>query len=109
MLAESTRGRRKRQLRRGPLCHLPPGPALPPGSRGDNGGTNRNELWAAFAKRGMGFSATAPPSSTTAGVHEAFDPPNDLQVAPLTGFVSSGPVGGPFGITSLTYSLTNAG
>jgi hypothetical protein len=28
----------------------------------NNGGANRNELWAAFAKRGMGASATAPSS-----------------------------------------------
>ena len=33
----------------------------------DTGGANRNELWAAFAKRGMGFSATSPASSTTTG------------------------------------------
>ena len=29
----------------------------------DNGGANRAELWAAFAKRGMGVSATSPASS----------------------------------------------
>src|SRR5262249_19827839 len=39
----------------------------------DTGGANRNELWAAFAKRGMGFSATSPASTTSSGVHEAFD------------------------------------
>src|SRR5262249_23053663 len=31
----------------------------------DNGGANLNDLWAAFAKRGMGFSATNPAASTT--------------------------------------------
>jgi uncharacterized repeat protein (TIGR01451 family) len=41
----------------------------------DTGGANRNELWAAFAKRGMGFSATSPSSSTTTGLHEAYDIP----------------------------------
>src|SRR5207249_7468790 len=46
----------------------------------DNGGANRNELWAAFAKRGMGFSATSPGSSTTTGVQEAFDLPDDLRI-----------------------------
>jgi hypothetical protein len=41
----------------------------------DNGGANVGELWAAFAKRGMGFTATSPVSSTTVGLHEAFDVP----------------------------------
>src|SRR6185436_18398735 len=41
----------------------------------NNGGANAGELWAGFAKRGMGFSATSPDSSTTAGVVEAFDSP----------------------------------
>jgi uncharacterized repeat protein (TIGR01451 family) len=41
----------------------------------NNGGANFNELWAAFAKRGMGGSATSPASTTTQGVEEAFDLP----------------------------------
>jgi hypothetical protein len=41
----------------------------------DNGGADLAELWAAFAKRGMGYSATSPSSSTTTGLHEAFDTP----------------------------------
>src|SRR3989442_485940 len=41
----------------------------------NNNGANYNELWAAFARRGMGGSASSPPSSTTAGVVEAFDVP----------------------------------
>jgi uncharacterized repeat protein (TIGR01451 family) len=41
----------------------------------DNNGANLAEIWQAFAKRGMGFSATSPDGSTTAGVHEAFDVP----------------------------------
>src|SRR5439155_13856323 len=44
------------------------------------GGDNRNELWLAFAKRGMGFSAVAPPASTTVGVMEAFDLPPDVVI-----------------------------
>jgi hypothetical protein len=44
----------------------------------DTIGDNYPELWQAFAKRGMGFSATSPTSDTTAGVHEAFDLPTDL-------------------------------
>ncbi|MBI5383603.1 MAG: M36 family metallopeptidase [Verrucomicrobia bacterium] len=75
----------------------------------NTGGANRSELWAAFAKRGMGFSATSPASVTTWGVQEAFDLPDDLRLDPLSGFVSSGPVGGPFGVTSQVFALTNAG
>jgi hypothetical protein len=41
----------------------------------DNGGANLGLLWNGFAKRGMGSSATSPPSSTTSGIHEAFDVP----------------------------------
>jgi len=75
----------------------------------DTGSANRNELWAAFAKRGMGFSATSPASSTTTGIHEAFDVPDDLRISPAAGFISSGPVGGPFTPTSQSLTLTNAG
>jgi hypothetical protein len=32
-------------------------------------------MWTAFAKRGLGFGATSPASTTTTGVHEAFDQP----------------------------------
>ena len=41
----------------------------------DNAGANTLAIWSAFAKRGMGFSARSPASSTTAGVFEAFDLP----------------------------------
>jgi len=41
----------------------------------DTGGANQYELWSAFAKRGMGFSATSPVSSTATGVVEAFNVP----------------------------------
>jgi uncharacterized repeat protein (TIGR01451 family) len=73
------------------------------------GGANRNELWAAFAKRGMGASATSPSSSTTAGVHESFDLPDDLSITPGTGFTSRGPVGGPFTPNAAAFTLTNTG
>jgi hypothetical protein len=75
----------------------------------DNTGTNLRELWAAFAKRGMGFSAASPASSTTTGIQESFDLPDDLRISPRIGFVSSGPLGGPFNVTSQMYFLTNAG
>jgi uncharacterized repeat protein (TIGR01451 family) len=41
----------------------------------NNGYANFDEIWRAFAKRGMGGSAWSPPSSTTRGVVEAFDMP----------------------------------
>ncbi len=61
----------------------------------DTGGDNFVEIWSAFAKRGMGFSAIAPPSDTTIGVTEAFDlPPNatpdgilEVNVTPASGSV----------------------
>ena len=74
----------------------------------DNGGANRTELWAAFAKRGMGFSATSPASSTTTGVHEAFDVPDALVVLPAT-LSASGPPGGPFTPNPAFFVLTNTG
>jgi len=40
-----------------------------------SGGANHPEIWAAFAKRGMGGSATSPSSDTCIGVFEAFDLP----------------------------------
>ncbi|MFT5287612.1 MAG: hypothetical protein ACI8TQ_003800 [Planctomycetota bacterium] len=40
-----------------------------------NGGSNLAELWAGFAKRGMGDSATSPAGTTAIGIVEAFDIP----------------------------------
>jgi hypothetical protein len=74
----------------------------------DTGGANQTEHWAAFAKRGLGFSATAPANFTTAGVQEAFDIPDSLHITPAVGFISSGPVGGPFNSNSIALSLTNS-
>lgn len=42
------------------------------------GGSDYEELWAAFAKRGFGFSAVVPESDTSTGVTEAFDLPPDI-------------------------------
>ncbi|MCX5691710.1 MAG: M36 family metallopeptidase [Planctomycetota bacterium] len=39
------------------------------------GGVHQSAIWTAFAKRGMGFSATSPAGGGTAGVVEAFDIP----------------------------------
>jgi uncharacterized repeat protein (TIGR01451 family) len=74
-----------------------------------NAGANANELWAGFAKRGLGYSAVAPDSTTTTGVQEAFDLPNSLTLSPTNTFVTSGNVGGPFTPSARTYSLRNGG
>lgn len=76
--------------------------------RVNNGGTNQNELWAAFAKRGLGVFATSPGSSTTVGVRESFSAPDTLIAGPF-GFVAVGPVGGSFAPDSKSAILSNAG
>ncbi len=73
----------------------------------NNGGTNLSELWAGFAKRGLGASATSPASSTTTGVVESFQVPDSLVITPQTGVIANGPVGGPFVPNSQIFSLTN--
>jgi hypothetical protein len=75
----------------------------------DTGGANTNALWAAFAKRGMGKSATSPGAGITSGVQEAYDFPDDLVVTPTNGINFSGPVGGPFSPASQVSSITNVG
>src|SRR5258706_9055014 len=75
----------------------------------DNGAANYHELWAAFARRGMGASAAGPSSGTTVGVYQAFDLPDDLVVTPRAEVASAGPVAGPFNPTTQGYILTNVG
>ncbi len=41
----------------------------------DNAGANFTELWKAFAKRGMGFNAVSPNSSSTTGIIENYELP----------------------------------
>lgn len=72
-----------------------------------NGGANFNEIWRAFAKRGMGFSATSPDSSTTIGIHEAYDLPDALLIVPSTPFISAAAVGTAPSPDCKTYVLTN--
>jgi len=36
-------------------------------------------------------------------------PPDPLRIAPATGFAATGPVGGPFNVTSQVFALTNTG
>jgi hypothetical protein len=71
------------------------------------GGANRTELWRAFAKRGLGYYATSPASSTTTGVHEDFEPSLGLRILAPTNLVIQGPQGGPFLQTSRTFTLLN--
>ncbi len=72
-----------------------------------SGGENRLQLWAAFAKRGMGVSAIAPNSSTTTGVTESFVFPDPLAVSPVASVAANGPAAGPFTPVSTTYTLQN--
>jgi len=74
----------------------------------DFGGANRPQLWAAFARRGMGLSASSPSSSSTAGLVEAYDLPDNLQITPAVLSVT-GPVGGPFTPNPATFTLANSG
>jgi hypothetical protein len=78
----------------------------------DNNGVNHRQLWLAFAKRGLGSGASAPPSTTTVGVVESFSLPDDLVISPSADFSSIGGIGGPFAPPSQTYvlydTLTNA-
>ena len=73
-----------------------------------SGGANREALWQAFARRGMGFSATSPSSSTTSGVVESFDVPDDLLVTPNAALIAFGPAAGPFRPSSQVYTLANS-
>lgn len=73
------------------------------------GGAHHEDLWAAFARRGMGFSAWVPAAASTQGVIEAFDVPDDLRITPSTGLTATGPAGGPFSPGAKAYVLTNLG
>ena len=75
----------------------------------NNGGANQAELWAAFAKRGLGLGATSPSSSTTAYVQESYDVPDTLRVGPVADFQPYGSAGGPFSPACASYFLTNVG
>ncbi len=52
------------------------------------GGANAAEIWTAFAKRGLGYGATAPDSDTTLGVVESYDLPPGVGIQPPTGVLS---------------------
>ena len=75
----------------------------------DTGGTNYHQLWLAFAKRGLGYGAMAPPNTTTTGVVESHQMPDDLLLTPQSGFYPVGLPGGPFSPSSQIYTLANTG
>ncbi len=49
------------------------------------GRANESDIWLAFAKRGMGYNASAPASNTTSGVVESYDLPPGVGPQPPTG------------------------
>ena len=71
----------------------------------NTGGANFREIWAGFAKRGMGFNASAPDSLHTVGVQEAVDVPDDLWIGPRTDWFAKGRIGGPFEPGTRSFSL----
>jgi uncharacterized repeat protein (TIGR01451 family) len=73
----------------------------------NNGGVNFNDIWRAFAKRGMGFTAMSPDASTTIGVYEAYDLPDALLIVPSEAFVSAAAVGEAPRPNCKTYVVTN--
>ncbi len=75
----------------------------------NTGGANFREIWAGFAKRGMGSSAVCPPSTVTTGVREAFDFPDDLWATPRTEWIAKGRTGGPFEPGTRSFLLKNVG
>lgn len=72
-----------------------------------NQGKNQDDIWRAFARRGMGFSAVVPLSSSTSGVQEAFDLPDALAMDDRSPLIFIGSVGGPFYEDCRTFQITN--
>jgi uncharacterized repeat protein (TIGR01451 family) len=75
--------------------------------RVDNNGADIKELWAGFAKRGMGVGASVPVNTTTVGVIESFDVPG-------LGYLTNSIIGGnnngvvdPNECNNLSIVLTN--
>ncbi len=75
----------------------------------NNAGANSQEIWAGFAKRGMGLSATGPGSSTTIGITEAYDVPGVASLSPASAFAAAGVQGGEVAPESMTFTLSNTG
>ena len=72
-----------------------------------NQGVNYSALWRAFAKRGLGCLAVAPPNSTTVGVVESFTMPDGLLLTPAGGLAGAGPLLGGLQPGGQTYTLLN--
>ena len=75
----------------------------------DNAGANSGSIWAAFAKRGLGAGATSPSSSSTSGVVESYNIPDNLAIAPFGGFAAIGQTGSPITPGSQIFTLNNSG
>ena len=73
----------------------------------DTGGAHKKELWEAFAKRGLGEDAVAPPANSMIGVVESFSVPDPMKVLPLTTFLIQGPAGGAFNLSSVNLVVSN--
>ncbi|MBI5387028.1 MAG: M36 family metallopeptidase [Verrucomicrobia bacterium] len=74
-----------------------------------SGGANRFDLWTAFAKRGMGADASSPDASTTSGLVENFDFPDDMKITAPADLQVTGPEGGPFIAAPKIFTLRNSG
>jgi uncharacterized repeat protein (TIGR01451 family) len=80
----------------------------------DNGNADLGELWTAFAKRGMGFGATSPVSSTTVGLVESYVVPLVSMTLSVPHNVTEGdpPVLGQITVgtapaTNVTFNISN--
>jgi hypothetical protein len=96
------------------MGYCPPNPnfiqarnALLTAELANTGGANRTELWSAFAKRGLGYYATAPGSTSSKGVVEDFATGPGLHISAPTNLFVDGPKGGPFNMTPRTFTLEN--
>jgi uncharacterized repeat protein (TIGR01451 family) len=73
------------------------------------GGSDTNEVWKAFARRGLGLSAVCPDSSTTIGVSEGYDTPTqpEFDIQPQSTIIFTGFFGGPFLGAATNTTLVN--
>lgn len=76
----------------------------------NNSGAHYTELWAAFAKRGMGVNATSPASTTTSGVVENYlTPPPPDPLTPATAATGNYVYATNALPQPVTYTLANEG
>ena len=72
------------------------------------GGVDAAEIWAGFAKRGMGYGASGSSNAVTTPVVEIFDLPDQFTVTPSTIFAPSVTrLTGPITSGTQTYTLSN--